>query len=88
MQVSSVTHSQTAQAQTRWDRKHHYIQKQWHKRKSLIPGQENAVNTPLINHEKNYLPPLHIKLRLIKNSIKTVDHNSAGFMYLKNKFPG
>jgi hypothetical protein len=65
-------------------------QKQWHKRKSLIAGKENAVNTPLINRGKKniYLPPLHIKLGLIKNSVKTVDHNGAGFMYLKSKFPG
>jgi len=27
---------------------------------------------------------LHIKLGLIKNIIKAMDQNSAGFMYLKN----
>jgi hypothetical protein len=34
----------------------------WPKQESLIPGQKNAVNTPLINPEKVYLPLLHIKL--------------------------
>jgi ABC-type long-subunit fatty acid transport system fused permease/ATPase subunit len=48
---------------------------------------ENVVNTPLINPEKVYLPPLHIILGLIKNVIKAMDQNSTGFMYLKNKFP-
>jgi hypothetical protein len=48
------------------DRKHYYIQKQWPKRESLIPEHKNAVNTPLIDPEKFYLPPLHIKLELIK----------------------
>jgi hypothetical protein len=33
------------------DIKHHYIQKQWPKRESLIPGQKN-VTTPLINPEE------------------------------------
>ena len=45
------------------------------------------VHTPLINPEIVYLPPLHIQLGLIKNVVKTMDQNSAGFMYLKNKFP-
>jgi hypothetical protein len=44
----------------------------------LIPGQKNVLNTPLINREKVYLPPLHTKLGLIKNSIKAVDQNRAG----------
>ena len=69
------------------DRKHHYNQKQWHKWESLNPGQKNVVHTPLINPEIVYLPPLHIQLGLIKNVVKTMDQNSAGFMYLKNKFP-
>jgi hypothetical protein len=37
-----------------WDScvtKHLYTQKQWSKRESLIPGQDNIVNTPLTNPE-------------------------------------
>jgi hypothetical protein len=34
------------------DRKYNYVQKQWPKLESLILGQKNAVNTPLINPEK------------------------------------
>jgi hypothetical protein len=30
----------------------------------------NAVTTPLIGPEKVYLPPLHIQLGLLKNSVK------------------
>jgi len=37
------------------DRNHHYIQKQWSKRESFIPGRKNVVNPPLINPEKIYL---------------------------------
>jgi hypothetical protein len=53
----------------------------------LTAGQKNVVNTPLINHEKVYLPPLHIKLGLIKNFVKEMDQNSAGCMCLKSKCP-
>jgi hypothetical protein len=69
------------------DRKHNYIQKQWPKREPFIPGQKNIVNTALINPEKVCLAPLYIKLGLIKNFVKAMDQNSAGFMYLKNNFP-
>ena len=48
---------------------------------------EICSNAPLINHEKVYLPPLHIKLGLKKTFVKAMNQNSAGFMYLKNKLP-
>jgi hypothetical protein len=47
----------------------------------------NILNTPLTNPRKVYLPSLHIKIRLIKNFVQGMEQNSAGFMYLKNKFP-
>jgi hypothetical protein len=53
----------------------------------LIPGQKIAVNNPLNKPEKVYLPLLHIKLGLIKNCVKAMYQNRAGFIYLKNKFP-
>jgi hypothetical protein len=34
-----------------------------------------------------YLAPLHIKFGFIKNFVKEIDQNTAGFMYLRNKFP-
>jgi len=51
-----------------------------------MPGQKNVNNTPLINPEKVYLPPLHIILVLIKNSVMAMDQNRAGLIYLKNNF--
>jgi hypothetical protein len=65
----------------------HYIQKPWPKQDSLIPGKKNVLNNPLVNPEKVVLPPLHIKLRLIKNFVKAIYKNGAGFTYLKHKFP-
>jgi hypothetical protein len=45
----------------------------------LIPRHKNGVNNPLIKPEKVYLPPLHIKLGLIKNLVKAMYQNKAGF---------
>ena len=42
---------------------------------------------PLINPEKLYLLPLNIKIGLIKNSVKVMDQESAGFMQFKTKLP-
>jgi hypothetical protein len=50
------------------DRKNHYIQKQSPKRDSLIPGKKYVLNNSLVNPEKVFLPPLHIKLGLMKIS--------------------
>jgi hypothetical protein len=65
------------------DRENYYIQKQWSKRDSLIPGKKNVLNNPLVNPK----PPLHIILGLMKNFVKAMDKNGAGFMYMKHKFP-
>ncbi|UYV73752.1 hypothetical protein LAZ67_11000718 [Cordylochernes scorpioides] len=48
-------------------------------------GYKNIANLPLIDSENIYLPPLHIKLGLIKNFVKAMDRNASGFAYLKQK---
>jgi len=48
------------------DKKNHYVNKLWPKRTSLKPGEKNVVNPPLVLPEKIFLPPLHIKLGLMK----------------------
>jgi hypothetical protein len=52
-----------------------------------MPGEENVVNPPLVLPEKIYLPPLHIRLGLMKNFVKCMDKAGCGFEYMKNKFP-
>jgi hypothetical protein len=44
--------------------------KQWPKRYSLIPGKKYALNNRMFNPGKVFLPPLHIKLELMKNFFK------------------
>jgi len=56
------------------DKKDHYV----NKRTSLKPREKNVVNPPLDLPEKIYLPPLHIKLDLIKkNFLKGMDKNRS-----------
>jgi len=52
-----------------------------------MPGEKNVVNPPLVLLEKIYLPPLHIKLGLTKNSVKGMDKIGRGFEHVRNKFP-
>jgi len=69
-----------------WDKKNHYVNKLWPKRASLTPGEKNVI-PPLVLPEKIYLPPLHIKLGLMKNFVKSIDKTSRGFEYVRNEFP-
>ncbi|UYV76216.1 hypothetical protein LAZ67_13003055 [Cordylochernes scorpioides] len=66
------------------DRERHCIKKKsWPNRENFTLGHKNIVNPPLIDSENIYLPPLHIKLGLIKNFVKAMDRNASGFAYLK-----
>lgn len=73
-----------------WDsraRGEHYIRKDWPERKSKIPGLNNQAYAPLVDSNKILLPPLHIKLGLIKQFVKALPKDSPAFLYLKKKFP-
>ncbi|UYV85009.1 hypothetical protein LAZ67_X004242 [Cordylochernes scorpioides] len=61
-------------------------EKPWHRLHLDLAGYKNIANLPLIDSENIYLPPLHIKLGLMKNFVKTMDRNASGFAYLKQKF--
>jgi len=52
------------------DKTNHYVNKLWPKRTSLTPGEKKVVNPPLVLPETIFLPPLHIKLGLMKNFVK------------------
>ncbi|GBM85152.1 hypothetical protein AVEN_183191-1 [Araneus ventricosus] len=42
---------------------------------------------PLAEPHKIIIPPLHIKLTLVKNLVKAMDKNEPAFKYLHEKFP-
>jgi len=69
------------------DKKNHYVNELWSKRTSLTPEEKNVVSPPLLLPEKIYLPPLHIKLDLMKNFVKVMDKTGGELQYVRNKFP-
>lgn len=50
-------------------------------------GINNVKYVALVEREHVILPPLHIKLGLVKNFIKTLDKEGQAFTYLKTVFP-
>ena len=49
---------------------------------------KNIQHTPLVNPDKVFMPPLHIKLGLMKNFVKAMaKQNSNGFKLLSKNFP-
>ena len=58
----------------------------WKPCKNLTAGRFNLKHTPLVNPENILLPPLHIKLGLMKTFVKAINHDGTAFMYLKEKF--
>lgn len=65
----------------------HFEQYEWEPRKSFRPGYENVIAKPLIDRTNILLPPLHIKLGLMKNFVKAMDKNSNAFLYIQKTFP-
>ena len=49
--------------------------------------EKNVVSPPLVLPEKLFLPPLHIKLGLLKNFVKGMGKTGRGVEYVRNKFP-
>lgn len=73
-----------------WDSRddaHHFRRKDWPRRSSLDTGKHNVVQAPLIAPDKIILPPLHIKLGLMKNFVKALPVDGFGFSFLRDKFP-
>lgn len=65
----------------------HYIQRSWPVRTELCVGKQNVKFEPIVEAEKVLMPPLHIKLGLMKQFVKKLDETSEAFGYLKKFFP-
>ena len=73
-----------------WDSRadsEHYVRKEWPTRDQFTPGRHSVKAVPLVDAQKVLLPPLHIKLGLMKTFVKNLDRNGAAFQYLAEKFP-
>lgn len=65
----------------------HYTNFEWHPRFNFELGQFSIDHIPLVESKDVILPPLHIKLGLIRSFIRTLNKESAAFQYLKTVFP-
>ncbi|GFV37842.1 uncharacterized protein TNCV_2662551 [Trichonephila clavipes] len=70
------------------DKQHLWSQKVWTLREELKVGTQNVINTPLGGRDLIILPPLHIKLGIMKQFVKALDKRGECFNFLSRKFPG
>ena len=69
------------------DKKNHWVKREWPTRVSRTLGQKNITNPALVESSKVILPPLHIKLGLMKQFVKALDKQGLCFKYISEKFP-
>jgi hypothetical protein len=73
-----------------WDsraRSQHWEQKHWTPKIFLEPGSKNILRKSLVDPKKILLPPLQIKLGIMKQFVKALPTTGNGFKYLWKKFP-
>lgn len=73
-----------------WDSRayaEHYTRKDWPERTQWTANKENVKYESLVPQENILLPPLHIKLGLMKNFVRGLDTKGRGFKYLQKIFP-
>ena len=70
------------------DKNKHWTQKVWPLRESVIVGKQNVINPPLVNQDRIILPPLHIKLGIMKQFVKAINKDGECFAFLSKKFAG
>jgi hypothetical protein len=59
--------------------------KDWPMREISVPGEKCVRNQPLVGKDKISLPPLNVKLGLMKQLIKAMHKHGKGFEYLREK---
>lgn len=69
------------------DRANHWTKKCWPPRELKV-GEKNVLHETLVPPHKVLLPPLHIKLGLMKQFVKSLPRDGNCFKYLISKFPG
>ena len=55
---------------------------------AMKPVEKNIINDPLVNQKHVILPPLYIKLGLMKQFIKALNRSGECFEYICSAFPG
>ena len=62
--------------------------KEWSPRIEKTVNEANIINEPLVPRDKIIIPPLHIKLGLMKQFVKALPVDDCCFNYICNFFPG
>jgi len=73
-----------------WDsrvRQEHWVRDIWPKRENFRVGENNILHVPLVNLSNVLLPPLHIKLVLMKQFVMALDMEGDCFKNLFTIFP-
>lgn len=73
-----------------WDSRNkaqHWIQKDWPVRETMTVGGKNVIHEPLVDRKDILLPPLHIKLGLMKQFVRALEKDGDCFKYIRSKFP-
>lgn len=73
-----------------WDSretKNHYVKSIWPPRQTFEIGANNVKSKPLVEPKQILMPPLHIKLGLMKQFVKALDKDTDAFAFLKKTFP-
>ena len=65
----------------------HYEKMHWPTRKELTSEMYNVIREPLVSREKVLLPPIHIKLALVKQFVKTLNFEGEVFQEIRSMFP-
>jgi hypothetical protein len=74
-----------------WDStaKHeHWARKDWPLREHMVVGGQNVINEYLVAPDRIILPPLHIKLGLMKQYVKALNKHGSCTEYIVHKLPG
>ena len=65
----------------------YYLVKKRPARKDFTPGSHNVLNSSFIERSKILLPPLHIKLGLVNQFVKTLKPTSHAFRHIRQMSP-
>ncbi|KAJ8884539.1 hypothetical protein PR048_016396 [Dryococelus australis] len=57
-------------------------------KKNMVHGEKNVISTTFFALGRIILPPLRIKLGLMKLSVKALNRNCSGFEYISKQLPG
>ncbi|XP_076659865.1 uncharacterized protein LOC143363151 [Halictus rubicundus] len=64
-----------------------WVQRKRKEKNGVSESTKNIKHEYLVESENVILPPLHIKLGIMKNFVKAMDKTGPAFEYLKTKFP-